>query len=106
MNRREVWDASGSSNLIQLHAHTSSHIFRKTKDECMSDELHPKRREYLEVSFASRGIIYFSSRILILTNLIDSAISKGPCLITPRNQVQTGTKGIGNRVQCNADVKR
>jgi hypothetical protein len=50
MNGKEVWDASGSSNLNELHAHTSSHIFRKTKDECMSDELHPKKREYIKVS--------------------------------------------------------
>jgi hypothetical protein len=53
MNGKEVWDASGSSNLNELHAHTSSHIFRKTKDECMSDELHPKKREYMKVSVAS-----------------------------------------------------
>ena len=49
MNGKEVWDASGSSNLNELHAHTSSYIFRKTKDECMSDELHPKKREYMKV---------------------------------------------------------
>jgi SNF2 family DNA or RNA helicase len=49
INGRDVWDASGSSNLKELHAHTSSHIFRMTKDECMSDELYPKKREYLKV---------------------------------------------------------
>ena len=51
MNGKEVWDASGSSNLNELHAHTSSHIFRKTKDECMSEELPPKKREYLKVRY-------------------------------------------------------
>ena len=40
----EVWDASGSSNLKELNAHTASHIFRMTKEECMSKELSPRCR--------------------------------------------------------------
>lgn len=41
---QEVWDAAGSSNLKELNAHTASHIFRMTKEECMSKELSPRCR--------------------------------------------------------------
>lgn len=45
MNGKEVWIATGSSNLRELNAHTASHIFRMTKEECMSNELPPRKRE-------------------------------------------------------------
>ena len=49
MNGQEVWLATGSSNLRELNAHTASHIFRKTKEECMSKELPPRKREHRTV---------------------------------------------------------
>eukprot|EP00804_Cyclotella_cryptica_P003233 CCRYP_010485-RC/>CCRYP_010485-RC protein AED:0.11 eAED:0.11 QI:337/0.85/0.75/1/0.85/0.75/8/1228/966 len=63
MNGREVWDASGSSNLKELHAHTSSHIFRMTKDECMSGELCQKKREYLEVPVSARQELRYNQAL-------------------------------------------
>ncbi|EJK57472.1 hypothetical protein THAOC_22476, partial [Thalassiosira oceanica] len=36
------WDAAGSSNLGVLGAHTSSHVFRMTKEECLGGELAPE----------------------------------------------------------------
>ncbi|KAL7544859.1 hypothetical protein ACHAWF_008221 [Thalassiosira exigua] len=48
------WDASGSSNLKELHAHTASHIFRKTKEECMSKDLPPRKRIMKDVSVSPR----------------------------------------------------
>mmetsp|Transcript_19710 Transcript_19710/g.41386 ORF Transcript_19710/g.41386 Transcript_19710/m.41386 type:complete len:835 (-) Transcript_19710:1294-3798(-) len=49
-----VWDATGSTNLEMLHAHTGSHIFRKTKEECMKEELPPKKREPHRIAVSSR----------------------------------------------------
>ncbi|KAL3797927.1 hypothetical protein ACHAWO_001408 [Cyclotella atomus] len=72
MNGKEVWDASGSSNLNELHAHTSSHIFRKTKDECMSDELHPKKREYLKVPVSSRQELRYNQALKELANAFNA----------------------------------
>ncbi|EJK51952.1 hypothetical protein THAOC_28827, partial [Thalassiosira oceanica] len=36
------WDAAGSSNLGVLGAHTASHVFRMTKEECLGGELAPE----------------------------------------------------------------
>ena len=47
-----VWDASGSSNLKELNAHTASHIFRMTKEDCLT--LPPKKREYKKIAVSSR----------------------------------------------------
>ncbi len=49
MNGKEVWLATGASNLRELNAHTASHIFRMTKEECMSKELPPRKREFRTV---------------------------------------------------------
>lgn len=50
---REVWDASGSSNLGMLNAHIASHILYKTKEECLKD-LPGKKREYMKVPVGSK----------------------------------------------------
>jgi SNF2 family DNA or RNA helicase len=50
---REVWDASGSSNLALLNAHITSHILHKTKDDCLN-ELPEKIREYKTVPVGSK----------------------------------------------------
>ena len=49
LNGKDVWLATGSSNLRELNAHTASHIFRMTKEECMSNELPPRKRELRNV---------------------------------------------------------
>jgi hypothetical protein len=48
-----VWDASGSSNLSLLNAHISSHVFHKTKEDCLK-QLPPKKREFKHVPVSSR----------------------------------------------------
>ena len=48
------WDATGSSNLNVLNAHTTSHVFRMTKEECLGGELPPRKREVADVPVASR----------------------------------------------------
>ena len=50
---REVWDASGSSNLAVLNGHITSHILYKTKDECLN-ELPQKVREFKTVPVGSK----------------------------------------------------
>lgn len=50
---KEVWDASGSSNLGVLNAHITSHILYKTKEECLK-ELPGKKREYKKVPVGSK----------------------------------------------------
>lgn len=49
MGNKQVWIATGSNNLRELNAHTASHIFRLTKEECMSKELPPRKREFKTV---------------------------------------------------------
>lgn len=49
MGNKQVWIATGSNNLRELNAHTASHIFRLTKEECMSKELPPRKREFKQV---------------------------------------------------------
>ena len=46
-----TWDASGSSNLDVLNAHTTSHIFRMTKEECLKG-LPPRKREFKKIPVA------------------------------------------------------
>lgn len=50
---RSVWDASGQLNLGILKEHITSHVFYKTKDECLRD-LPSKTREYKKVPVSSR----------------------------------------------------
>ena len=49
MGNKQVWIATGSNNLRELNAHTASHIFRLTKEGCMSKELPPRKREFKQV---------------------------------------------------------
>ena len=50
---RVVWDANGSSNLVQLRQHVASHMLHMTKEECL-EELPPKTREFRQVPVSSR----------------------------------------------------
>lgn len=68
LNGRQIWDNSGSSNLNELHAHTASHIFRMTKDECMSVELSPKKREYKKIPVSSRYELRYNQTLKDLAN--------------------------------------
>lgn len=61
--RKEVWDASGSSNLKELSAHTQSHIFRMTKEECLSNELPPRRREIKKLPIAPRHELKYNQAL-------------------------------------------
>jgi len=47
------WDASGSSNLHELNSHTTSHIFRMTKEQALT-ELPPRKREMKRVPVSPR----------------------------------------------------
>jgi hypothetical protein len=50
---RVVWDAGGSSNLDILNAHIVSHVFHKTKEDCLKG-LPKKTREYKSVPVSSK----------------------------------------------------
>ena len=63
LQRGTIWDASGSSNLKELNAHTASHIFRKTKEECMSKELPPKKREPHKIVVSSLHELRYSQAL-------------------------------------------
>ena len=49
---RLVWDASGSSNLNILNEHIASHVFHKTKEDCLKG-LPAKTRLYKQVPVSS-----------------------------------------------------
>ena len=57
------WNANGSSNLKELNAHTSSHIYRLTKEECMSKELPPRKREFKRVPISPRHEIRYTQAL-------------------------------------------
>jgi hypothetical protein len=65
---RIVWDANGSSNLVQLRQHTSSHILYMTKEECL-EELPPKRREFRQVPVSSRHQLQHDSALNELVSM-------------------------------------
>jgi hypothetical protein len=49
-----VWDAYGSSNLLQLRLHVASHMLHiMTKEECL-EELPPQTRVFRQVPVSSR----------------------------------------------------
>jgi hypothetical protein len=66
---REVWDASGSSNLSLLHAHIMSHILYKTKEDCLK-ELPEKVREYKVVPVGSKYEIQHSRALNDLVSIV------------------------------------
>jgi SNF2 family DNA or RNA helicase len=74
-NGRIVWDASGSMNLPLLNKHISSHVFHKTKDECLK-ELPPKEREYKVVPVSSRFQVQHNRALIDLANVC-KAIDEG-----------------------------
>ena len=57
-----TWDASGSSNLKELNAHTSSHIFRMTKEDAMK-ELPPRKRELKKVPVSPRHEMRYTQAV-------------------------------------------
>jgi len=70
-----VWDASGSSNLNLLSSHIASHVFYKTKDDCLK-ELPKKTREYRSVPTSSRYKLEHLNAMRELANMksvIDSS---------------------------------
>ena len=58
-----VWDASGSSNLKELNGHTATHIFRMTKEECMSKELPPRKREFRQLPVSPRHELRYTQAL-------------------------------------------
>eukprot|EP00979_Chaetoceros_neogracilis_P012421 scaffold3310_cov283-Chaetoceros_neogracile.AAC.3 len=68
---KEVWDASGSSNLGMLNAHIASHILYKTKEECLKD-LPGKKREYMKVPVGSKYEIQHNRALNDLANIYKS----------------------------------
>jgi SNF2 family DNA or RNA helicase len=59
---RIVWDANGSSNLVQLRQHVASHLLYMTKEECL-DKLPPKTREFKQVPVSSRHQLQHDSAL-------------------------------------------
>eukprot|EP00581_Thalassiosira_minuscula_P006574 CAMPEP_0183743914 /NCGR_PEP_ID=MMETSP0737-20130205/65463_1 /TAXON_ID=385413 /ORGANISM="Thalassiosira miniscula, Strain CCMP1093" /LENGTH=1191 /DNA_ID=CAMNT_0025979545 /DNA_START=8 /DNA_END=3583 /DNA_ORIENTATION=- len=71
------WDASGSSNLNVLNAHTTSHIFRLTKEECLSKELPPRKREFKKVPIPPRHELRYTQALKDLAEAFSSSHSFG-----------------------------
>jgi SNF2 family DNA or RNA helicase len=65
--------ATGSSNLHELHAHTASHVFRMTKEECMSNELPPRKREVVNVPVPSRHELRYTQALKDLAEVCSSS---------------------------------
>jgi hypothetical protein len=65
--------ATGSSNLHELHAHTASHIFRMTKEECMSKELPPRKREVVTMPVPSRHELRYTQALKDLAGAFSSS---------------------------------
>lgn len=75
-NGRVVWDASGSMNLPLLNKHISSHVFHKTKDDCLK-ELPPKLREFKVVPVSSKFQVQHNRALVDLANIFKSVDSGG-----------------------------
>lgn len=92
MNGKEVWLATGSSNLRELNAHTASHIFRMTKEECMSKELPPRKRELRTVPVGPLQQQRYTQALNDLAKAFTA--SKGECggdsedILTPFNRLR------------------
>mmetsp|Transcript_34703 Transcript_34703/g.73149 ORF Transcript_34703/g.73149 Transcript_34703/m.73149 type:complete len:1418 (+) Transcript_34703:228-4481(+) len=69
--RGNIWDANGSSNLTELNAHTRSHIFRLTKEECM--ELSPRNRELKEIPVSARHKLRYTQALKDLAKAFSSS---------------------------------
>ena len=79
-----VWDCSGSSNLKLLNAHIASHVFYKTKEDCLKD-LPPSTRKYKRVPVCSRQKLRYLNamkelvRVIVFSffiHAIDSSLTK------------------------------
>ncbi|KAL9181808.1 hypothetical protein ACHAXT_012151 [Thalassiosira profunda] len=68
MRGKEVWDASGSSNLKELNAHTASHIFRMTKEEAL--ELPPRKRELRSIPIPPRYELRYTEALKDLAHAV------------------------------------
>ncbi|KAK1734784.1 SWI/SNF-related matrix-associated actin-dependent regulator of chromatin subfamily A-like protein 1 [Skeletonema marinoi] len=95
MNGKEVWLATGSSNLRELNAHTASHVFRMTKEECMSKELPPRKREFRTVPVGPLQQQRYTQALKDLAKAFTA--SKGECgmsggdsedILTPFNRLR------------------
>ncbi|KAL7435527.1 hypothetical protein ACHAXM_005401 [Skeletonema potamos] len=95
INGKEVWLATGSSNLRELQAHTASHIFRMTKEECMSKELPPRKREFRTVPVGPLQQQRYTEALKDLAKAFTA--SKGECgigghdsedILTPFNKLR------------------
>eukprot|EP00579_Thalassiosira_antarctica_P001953 CAMPEP_0201875244 /NCGR_PEP_ID=MMETSP0902-20130614/7268_1 /ASSEMBLY_ACC=CAM_ASM_000551 /TAXON_ID=420261 /ORGANISM="Thalassiosira antarctica, Strain CCMP982" /LENGTH=1151 /DNA_ID=CAMNT_0048402259 /DNA_START=179 /DNA_END=3634 /DNA_ORIENTATION=+ len=75
MRGKSVWDASGSSNLEELNAHTASHIFRLTKEECL--KLPPRKREFKKVPISPRHELRYTQALKDLAQAFSSSQTYG-----------------------------
>lgn len=66
-----VWDATGSSNLIQLNHQISSHLLYMNKDDVLSD-LPPQCRETRQVPVSSRHQLQHNQALVELAHLYHS----------------------------------
>jgi len=65
---RVVWNASGSSNLPQLHTLVSSHLLHLTKDECLKDL--PKQTRIIQhVPVSSRRQLQHTQALQVLSKV-------------------------------------
>ena len=93
LSRGAIWDASGSTNLKELNAHTASHIFRMTKEDCMKKELPPKKREFKKVPVCSRQQLRYSQALKDLAKAFtslqsDKSAEDSEDIITPFNKLR------------------
>ncbi|KAL7539166.1 hypothetical protein ACHAXR_011839 [Thalassiosira sp. AJA248-18] len=70
-----VWDATGSSNLKELNAHTLTHIFRLTKEECL--RLPPRKREFRNVPVSPRHQLRYTEALKDLALAFSSDANGG-----------------------------
>ena len=59
---RPVWDASGSSNLVQLNRLVTSHLLYLTKEQCLAS-LPPLTRETRKVPVSSRCQLQYDAAL-------------------------------------------
>jgi SNF2 family DNA or RNA helicase len=101
-NGRIVWDANGSMNLPLLNKHISSHVFHKTKDECLKD-LPPKEREFKVVPVSSRYQVQHNRALSDLANIC-KAIDEGKYGNDPGQEAMLGAFGRLRQIAAYAKI--
>ena len=99
---RIVWDANGSSNLVQLRQHVASHLLYMTKEECL-ETLPPKTREFKQVPVSSRYQLQHDSALNELAkvyNTTGSFENSGDMVLTAVQRVRQ----IGSFAKIDATV--